>query len=306
MYDFLIVGHLAIDEVYVNGRARIGVGGSSYYCGFNLSLLDWRVCILSKIGFDFNLSLDNVANLDLSLVRPSPKPTTRYQIVYGSRHRRSLKLISKCENILESDIPNGLEVKVIHICPIANEIDIDAIDKLKKFGGIVSIDVQGLLRAFKRTGEVYLKRPRNILNIVGDVDILKADQFEIKAILNGLTNVSTLFDAGIKIVIVTKGSKGVTVYTPNQTISIPALRVRGVQDPTGAGDVFTAGFLHGYLKGMSIKESALYGIISASNIIRKFENRLIEVDEVNKLFSRLRRNLGSPTSTVNIDLYKFI
>lgn len=289
MYDFLIVGHLAIDEVYVNGRARIGVGGSSYYCGFNLSLLGWRVCILSKIGFDFNLSLDNVENLDLSLVKSSSKPTTRYRIVYDSNYKRSLKLISKCEDILESDIPHGLKMKVIHICPIANEIDINAIDKLKKFKVILSIDVQGLLRAFKDTGEVYLKKPRNILDIVRDVNILKADQFEIKTILNSLTNVSTLFDVGIKIVIVTKGSKGVTVYTPNQTINIPALRVRKVQDPTGAGDVFTAGFLHGYLKGMSIKDSALYGIVLASNIIRKFESRLIEVGEVSKLFSKLEK-----------------
>jgi sugar/nucleoside kinase (ribokinase family) len=289
VYDFLVVGHLAIDEVYIGNRVRIGIGGSSYYCGFNLSLLGWRVCVISKIGFDFNPYLSRVKNLDLSLVKISSKPTTRYRIVYNSKYDRSLKLISKCENISVFDIPSELKVRAIHICPIANEVDIDAIYKLKELNGVLSIDVQGLLRSFRIDGEVYLRKPRNILNVVRDIDILKADQLEIKAILNSLKDIYKLFDVGVKIVIVTKGSRGVTVYTPKQTINIPAPKLYRVKDPTGAGDVFMAGFLNGYLNGIGIYESALYGIASALSIIKKFRNRFIKLNEVNKLFNMLRK-----------------
>ncbi|MEM1545083.1 MAG: PfkB family carbohydrate kinase [Candidatus Methanomethylicia archaeon] len=291
MYDFLVVGHLAIDEVHVDNRIRFGIGGSSYYCGFNLSLLGWRVRIISKIGFDFNPYLDRMKSLDISLVKISSKPTTRYQIVYNSNYERTLKLLSKCEDISESDIPSNLEVKAIHICPIANEININAIFKLKEFNGVLSIDTQGLLRAFRNDGRVYLRKPRNIFNIVRDIDILKADQFEIKVILNSLKDISRLFDIGVKIVVVTSGSSGVTIYTCEEVINVPAPRIYEVKDPTGAGDVFMAGFLHGYLKGMNIVESALYGIASASSIIRKFENRFIDSNDVDKLFCILRRSL---------------
>jgi sugar/nucleoside kinase (ribokinase family) len=291
MCDFLVVGHLAIDEVYIDNRVRIGIGGSSYYCGFNLSLLGWRVCVISKIGFDFNPYLSRMKNLDLSLVKMSSKPTTRYRIVYNSRYDRSLKLLSKCEDILGSDIPSELKVKAIHICPIANEVSVDAIYKLKELDGVLSIDLQGLLRSFRIDGEVFLRKPRNIFNIIRDIDILKANQFEIKAILNSLKDIYKLFDIGVKIVIVTKGSEGVTIYTCKQTINISAPKVYRVKDPTGAGDVFMAGFLNEYLKGASIYESALYGIASASSIIKKFKNRFIEINEVNKLFNKLRKNL---------------
>jgi len=50
-----------------------------------------------------------------------------------------------------------------------------------------------------------------------------------------------------------------------------------------------AGFLNGYLNGIGIYESALYGIASALSIIKKFRNRFIKLNEVNKLFNMLRK-----------------
>ena len=47
-----------------------------------------------------------------------------------------------------------------------------------------------------------------------------------------------------------------------------------IVDLTGAGDLFAAGFLNGYLNNKSIKESLVNGTEMASKIIQKIGARL--------------------------------
>jgi sugar/nucleoside kinase (ribokinase family) len=59
----------------------------------------------------------------------------------------------------------------------------------------------------------------------------------------------------LEIIVLKRGSRGCTVYTPDGREDIPAFKVSEV-DPTGAGDCFDAGFLCGQLEGKSLVESA--------------------------------------------------
>ena len=47
-----------------------------------------------------------------------------------------------------------------------------------------------------------------------------------------------------------------------------------IVDLTGAGDLFAAGFLHGYINNLSIKDSLQKGTEMASKIIQKIGARL--------------------------------
>jgi sugar/nucleoside kinase (ribokinase family) len=59
----------------------------------------------------------------------------------------------------------------------------------------------------------------------------------------------------LDIIVLKRGSRGCTVYTPERREDISAFKVSEV-DPTGAGDCFDAGFLCGQLEGKSLVESA--------------------------------------------------
>lgn len=79
-------------------------------------------------------------------------------------------------------------------------------------------------------------------------------------LLSGCTDersaVQTLFDRyPLETIVLKRGSRGCSVYTPGQEVSIPAFQIREV-DPTGAGDCFDAGFICGQLEGRSTFESA--------------------------------------------------
>jgi adenosine kinase len=53
----------------------------------------------------------------------------------------------------------------------------------------------------------------------------------------------------VEALIVTRGAAGAVIHTRGEEIRIPAAPVRAVVDPTGAGDAFRAGLIHGLLHG---------------------------------------------------------
>lgn len=54
----------------------------------------------------------------------------------------------------------------------------------------------------------------------------------------------------VKALIVTRGAEGSMIYTQDRTFSIPCARPQAVVDPTGCGDAYRAGVIHGLLHGL--------------------------------------------------------
>jgi adenosine kinase len=56
--------------------------------------------------------------------------------------------------------------------------------------------------------------------------------------------------ARVEALIVTQGAEGSVIYTKEGTITVPAVKPRAVVDPTGCGDAYRAGLIHGLLHGL--------------------------------------------------------
>jgi adenosine kinase len=54
----------------------------------------------------------------------------------------------------------------------------------------------------------------------------------------------------VEALIVTKGPEGSDIYTQGRTLAIPAASPKAVVDPTGCGDAYRAGLIHGLLQGL--------------------------------------------------------
>jgi adenosine kinase len=54
----------------------------------------------------------------------------------------------------------------------------------------------------------------------------------------------------VEALIVTKGPEGSIIYAEGRTIAIPAATPKAVVDPTGCGDAYRAGLIHGLLRGL--------------------------------------------------------
>ena len=56
--------------------------------------------------------------------------------------------------------------------------------------------------------------------------------------------------AKVEALIITRGSEGSMIHTKERVYAIPAVKPRAVVDPTGCGDAYRAGLIHGLLRGL--------------------------------------------------------
>ena len=108
------------------------------------------------------------------------------------------------------------------------------------------------------------------------LDIIFANEQEITSLIeakdfNEVINFSKQLN---KLVIVTRGEKGAIAIHGVQVIETDIIHGLKILDLTGAGDLFAAGFLHGYINKFSIKESLEKGTKMSSKVIQQIGARL--------------------------------
>ena len=72
-----------------------------------------------------------------------------------------------------------------------------------------------------------------------------------------------------KLIVITRGEKGAIAIQGEEVIEVGIIQNIKILDLTGAGDLFAAGFLHGIINKMSVKESLIKGTELSSKIIQK-------------------------------------
>ena len=108
------------------------------------------------------------------------------------------------------------------------------------------------------------------------LDIVFANEEEIKSLIS-TKNFEEVVNFGKqlkKLLVITRGAEGSIAITDNKVIECKSDENLKIVDLTGAGDLFAAGFLHGYINNFSIKDSLLKGTEMSSKIIQKIGARL--------------------------------
>ena len=77
-----------------------------------------------------------------------------------------------------------------------------------------------------------------------------------------------------KLVVITRGEKGAIAVQSGEVIECKIQKNLKILDLTGAGDLFAAGFLHGYINKLSTKESLEKGTELSAAIIQKIGARI--------------------------------
>jgi len=77
-----------------------------------------------------------------------------------------------------------------------------------------------------------------------------------------------------KLIVITRGENGAIAINENEVVEYGIKKNLKIVDLTGAGDLFAAGFLHGYVNKLSIKESLEKGTEMSSKVIQQMGARL--------------------------------
>jgi sugar/nucleoside kinase (ribokinase family) len=116
----------------------------------------------------------------------------------------------------------------------------------------------------------YVYNPESFRGIVQKADYLFGNQTEVQtamAYLN-LKEDTELLDY-VDVLIITKGGKGSSIVTKDKRVFIPSIKPDKVEDATGAGDAYRAGFFAGMQKGSDLERCGLIGSATASYIVEK-------------------------------------
>jgi fructokinase len=117
----------------------------------------------------------------------------------------------------------------------------------------------------------------HFLNLVKNkLDITFANEQEISSLIEAknFDDVINFSKQLNKLVIVTRGEKGAVAINGNRVIESDIQRNLKIVDLTGAGDLFAAGFLHGYINKLPTKECLQKGTEMSSKVIQQIGARL--------------------------------
>lgn len=102
-----------------------------------------------------------------------------------------------------------------------------------------------------------------------DIDIVFANEAELMALYRtrDFDDAVRAISADCPIAVLTRSERGSVVVEGKEIVTSPAFPVARVMDVTGAGDLFAAGFLHGYTHGKTLYECARLGSMAAAEVI---------------------------------------
>jgi sugar/nucleoside kinase (ribokinase family) len=112
--------------------------------------------------------------------------------------------------------------------------------------------------------------------IENKLDIIFANEQEITSLLDAkkFDEVISFCKELKKTVIITRGEKGSVAINKNGVTEYGSKKNLNILDLTGAGDLFAAGYLHGYINNLSVQESLEKGTEMSSKIIQQIGARL--------------------------------
>ena len=124
----------------------------------------------------------------------------------------------------------------------------------------------------------YVERHKDqFLELVKNkLDIIFANEQEISSLINTQSFEEVIsFSKNLnKDIVITRGEKGAVAISNKEVFECMAKEDLKIKDLTGAGDLFAAGYLHGYINNLSVKECLEKGTDLSSKIIQKIGARI--------------------------------
>jgi adenosine kinase len=235
-------------------------GGTAGNIAYSLSLLGERPLILATAGKDFDTYRAWLEGHGLPTdgIRPIPDEFTASAYI----------TTDKADNQITGFNPGAMRYPSKY-----------AFDGIRSENAIAIIspgNVEDMItysRTYRELGIPYICdpgqqipiiSPEELAGMISGAAILISNDYELEMIRQktGMDDRSLLEAAPV--MITTLGEKGAQVTTPEGIDPIPAVPVREVKDPTGAGDAFRAGLLKGLTRGETTSISARIGATCAS------------------------------------------
>ncbi len=229
-------------------------GGTGGNIAYSLSLLRQPVVLLGVVGNDFSRYENWLKKnkVDISQVKKAKDQPTASAYI----------MTDKADNQISGFYPGPTDVRYCQV-----------VKKIKNIGlAIISPDFKPRMieyaKIYKELGVPFIFDPgqqittfttSELKRMIKYSDTLIGNDYEIKLILNKLSLTQKRLEKMLNTLVVTKGAEGSTIYSGGRAIKIPAVKIKNVVDPTGAGDAYRAGFIKGLTNQAGLDKAGRLG-----------------------------------------------
>ena len=255
--QFLIIPHIPTwDEGVLVDKSYEYPGGKGGNTAAALSVLGTRAGIIASAGDDHfgKVALEGLKSkgVDTNGVIIVPGGQTYYCIMMLDNTGEKAILVVPTDLIYPT--PQMVQIKQeylaqgrhAHFIGINPERMSSSIALAKKLGLSVSVDLDAGYQGLDACRPIIMQADVVLLNLQGAQRFFPGKDPRQIAI--------DLGHMGPSIVVVTAGRKGAVGYDGSKIVDAPAYKV-DVKDTTGAGDIFSAAFVHGYIHGWNLQSS---------------------------------------------------
>jgi adenosine kinase len=272
-FPSLFINHLQPDKLhqinvsFVVNKLEKQMGGTGTNIAYNLGLvLKDNVTLLASVGKDGKEFIEFLKSHNVNTS----------QIIFDKT------LFTATGKVITDLNDNQIWGFYYGACETAKTIDIKPLAKKDSLMIISANHPEAFLHFQEQaiTNQIdYLYDPGMALSWIQKEDLaeginhckyLVGNDYEISYILKWLEcSTADLIKKGI-VVITTLGEKGVRYQDATQDLALPAYSDTKVEDPTGAGDAWRAGFVGGLIKGFELEKCLKLGNVLASYAIEHY------------------------------------
>ncbi|MDR0700100.1 MAG: PfkB family carbohydrate kinase [Tannerella sp.] len=233
-------------------------GGTSFYVSHAMNNFnDINYTLVTAVGDQERHVPEKMQSQGMNITILPSKHSVYFENIYGENSNERKQRVRAKADPFNIEQLQDIDAKIFHLgALLADDFPLDIIRHLAGKGR-VSVDSQGYLREVRDT-HVYAVDWDNKREALQYIHFLKANEYEMEA-LTGYKEMQkaakTLYEWGVKEVILTFGSTGSLIYDGHRFYRIPAYMPNAVIDATGCGDTYMAGYLYRRAKGASIEEA---------------------------------------------------
>ena len=277
MSKLVIVGTVAFDAIQTPfGKTDKILGGAATFIGLAASQFDIDGAIVSVVGGDFPkeyIDMLEDKGLDISSLEVVENGKTffwsgKYHNDMNSRDTLATEL-----NVLADFKPvvpeSYKDAKVVMLGNLHPLVQLGVIEQMNAKPDLVILDTMNFWMDSALD---------DLMKVISKVDVITINDEEARQLTGEYSLVvaaKKIMTMGPKFVVIKKGEHGALLFFEDEMFYAPALPLKEVFDPTGAGDTFAGGFA-GYLAKTgdysfeNLKKAIIYGSALASFSVEKF------------------------------------
>jgi len=248
------------------------VYGGGTYSAITARKLDWASAILTKGNTTLDACIGRLNGMGIEVFLEDDASTL--EVVNDRRSGVWNQRILSTTGKINFNVDKKFDI--IHVNPLFKEVDRELLRRARKKCGLLSLDIQGILRN-ERNGVMYLEKLEERAAWLEGIDVVHVSESESDFVSEKDSPEEICEDlksVGPKIVLYTMGAAGSYVLG-REFNKIPAFKVKEV-DPTGAGDVYSVAFDIFYSETHDERAAALFSSAAASFCVEGFGYKNIQ------------------------------